>query len=263
MRGIVLFSGLLFILTLISCQKKRANYSEESKITQATHYIDEQNYNLAIQLLESELSNKSASDKIYIVLASAYAGRAGLRVENYWDYLIGFKALAKNKSEESAPEIIPATFMTGDLSPQIKKFILNLNIQYRDLYAFERKVVQIPAILSSGREDLLRARALLAEVRTSSAALYRSMLTAVLIKSDVSEGKKLIGLWANSDFDICHSVTIQIRDWLLNTMDLLSDGLNDMALAYPDDNEDYLKLRQDVDRGIEQLKVDILCAAKE
>lgn len=238
--GLLSFSFFLFA----SCIKTTNTTPKETLISRATYYIDRGDYDTAIDLLETGIAYEDSSE-MRLVLASAYAGRSGVHVENYWDYLIGFQAFVKSETAEKLDDIIPAKLLPSNLDEKSKQTVNNINEHFHKLQQLEKKTAKIPVISDEKRTDAMRARALLEQVNTASARLYRSILTAVVIKSDVPEGNALLKIWSEKKYDVCSPVALKISSWLTSTLILVDEGLEDLSHAYPDDTS-YTQIRKDL-----------------
>lgn len=237
------------MLTMISaCHKVSDKTPAEDHIAKATTYIDQGDYSSAIELLEDTMKHEDTYE-VRLVLASAYAGRAGVKVENYWDYLIGFDAFAKDKGPEVFPDLVPADMIPEKLDDKAKAHLKTLNENFKDLQRLEKKADKVPIIATTDRPDLKRARDLLERTSSASSKLYRSLITVVLVKSEIQDGKALVTAWSDAKFDPCFPVAIGLSSWLSKVLDLVSEGLNDLGKAYPDDNDNYQAMRSDVDKG--------------
>lgn len=255
---------------LLACHKVANTTPAEDHTAKATTYIDQGDYASAIELLEDTLKYEDTYE-VRLVLASAYAGRAGIKVENYWDYLIGFDAFAKNKADDAVPDLLPADSIPEKLDENSKTFLNALNENFKDLQRLEKKAVKVPNITANDRPDIEHARELLKLTHSSSASLYRSLLAVVLVKSEIQEGKAIATTWSEMKFDPCVPTAKRLSSLLSKILDLVSDGLNDLGNAYPDDNANYQTMRADIDKGSIQIqqftsdqnKVDSLCIHKK
>ncbi|MBL7546124.1 MAG: hypothetical protein JNL11_20055 [Bdellovibrionaceae bacterium] len=249
---------LVFIVSTIifsSCHKAR-NTPAESAVAKATVYIDQGDYDFAIQILEDSLLFEENSET-RLVLASAYAGRAGIKVENYWDYLIGFDAFAKDKTEAMYPDIIPMNLVPESIDQEAKETLKILNDQYKDLQKLNAKAEKIPVVEPEALQDLMRARSILSKTTSSGSRLYRSLLTAVVVKSEFAEFDKVVKEWIAAEQNFCFSLVAELPTWLADTLDLVSEGLDDLGKAYPDQNADYQSMRTKITETGKKISIDL------
>ncbi|OYZ21242.1 MAG: hypothetical protein B7Y39_09425 [Bdellovibrio sp. 28-41-41] len=268
MKRILFF---FYVLTMITaCHKVSDKTPAEDHIAKATTFIDQGDYGSAIELLEDTMKHEDTYE-VRLVLASAYAGKAGIKVENYWDYLVGFDAFAKDKAPEAIPDVITADMIPEKLDEKSKSQLKNLNDSYKGIQRLDKKIEKVPLIQTSDRPYLKKARALLEQTPTASSKLYRSLLTVVMIKSEIQDGKELVAAWSDASFDPCFAVLPEVSVWLSKVLDLVGEGLDDLGHAYPNDKDQYQAMRKQVDLGNDysrqalsyQKSLDNVCAAKQ
>lgn len=266
-RNLVLFVGLF---VMISCTKSTPSKSPESPVARATFYIDKGEYDIAIKLLEEVIETED-NPKVRLVLASAYAGRSGVRVEKYWDYLIGYDAFAKNPEGNQVQDVIPAQFVPEVLDAESKSLLNSYNKQIKEVLSLQVRAEKIPLIPDNQRAGISRARVLLEKLNNPGARLYRSLLTAVAVKAEFMDGDKLVREWSEAQFDLCAPLATKIANWADKVLNLISDGLNDIGMAFPDQNEDYQSKRKEIATLLKATKnlesyqnnVDSVCTVKQ
>lgn len=250
---------LFLIATLIlssGCHKAKNTPPADDRIDKATLLIDREDYESAIEILEDSLANQENTppekmNKLRLVLASAYAGRAGVKVENYWDYLVGYDVFVKKPTDDQLPELIPTHRIPEGLKDDEKKQITLLNNYYKDFQRLENKTAKIPIVEKMYRADLNLARKTIQDIDSPSIRLYRSMLTAVVAKSEISDGGIFAKAWTDSNTLVCQNAIPEISEWIVEVLDLVSDGLNDLGHAYPDENESYQSVRKEIRNSIQ------------
>ena len=254
-----LFILSVFLIFLSACHKKQTPQSIRKTTEKATVMIDRGEYNAAIELLENELTSPvlnesqmtSAEEReeLNLVLASAYAARAGVKIENYWDYLIGFDVFAKTKSTDSSSstlDMIPESMVPENIDLETKDKIKKINTNIKDLQAIEQKAAKIPLISESGSSDILRARYFLKNTVKASSKLYRSMLTAVQLKYHLAQKTQLLIKTLNNQSDWCAIHISELSTWLGEALSLINDGLEDLAVAIPSEKENYKRMQADI-----------------
>ena len=241
-------------LCLISCNKAEDERdSSDNQIDRATRYIDQGQYDSAINILE-DVIQKEDNHRARMILASAYAGRTGIRVETYWDFLVGFDAFAKNRTPQDFPDLIPANKIPSSLDEKGKDLFKRINEQFKELQRLQKKADKIPTVTTAQRKDLAQARIVLTPLTTPGSKLYRALLAAVMIKSDFTRGERLIQSWSQTQFNLCQPVATDLANWLWQTLSLASDGLNDAGQAYPEENDGYQRIRRDIGIGLRALQ---------
>src|SRR5688572_19595078 len=74
---------LLALALLLSCKEKKAD--DRNRINEGYNRIDQTQYDGAIEYF-LELQKTDPREQVRIALASAYAARAGVRAEGFWDF---------------------------------------------------------------------------------------------------------------------------------------------------------------------------------
>jgi hypothetical protein len=96
MKKVVRFTFIILLtLSTLSCQKKRDTYANDYE--QAQVLMEEGKYDSVITLLEPSLVKTPKNHSMRLLLASAYAARAGI-------FIISFKDFAKNFLDSPAVE---------------------------------------------------------------------------------------------------------------------------------------------------------------
>lgn len=178
------FIGIL--LLLVSCQKDRAAVFKDP-LDEGYQLIDSGNYSQAIEHLQ-ELSQRDFRPQVRVALASAYAARGGIRVGQYWGFVVGFKAplvtlesLKVNSSVESVQKI--SQQLKGNLDPRDLKAlgdIVNVLVLWE---RYKDRVEAIPIVSGSAQADVQSAVEILTSVSTPGGRLYRAILNLILFKS--------------------------------------------------------------------------------
>lgn len=235
---------------LISCgEPKNTADSEDSQIAKATRFIDQGDYDKAIELLES-LHAKSPSARGATVLASAYAGRAGIKVENYWNLIVGYNAFAKERTTEVIPDLIPRERFPRNADPEVKAFLENVNVQAKELQGLRKKAEEVPRIEPRFTDDLHRAREVLLQAPSAGAKLYRALLTVVILKSDVEQTEGVYNQWKNRRFNFCRPEAVTMVEFIYSSMVLVNETLEDLKVVYPEEKENYSKVQRELQLGI-------------
>ncbi len=260
---------LVFLLgSGLSCQNSQTKEDEEDqKIAKATRMIDDGNYDGAISLLESYLSTQTAGERVKITLASAYAGRAGVRVENFWDLLIGFDAFDPHKKPEVIEHLIPLEKRPRGLSEDEKKLLDRLNSAWNEFRFLQRKADKVPLVDPAKRGDLMRARDLLADTPSRGSKLYRALLTVSFLKSDFASATLWYESWAKKNYRMCEPESRNLGVWIYRSMKLVQEGLIDFSVAYPEHYENYLRMRNQIQAALSLVDIfstnlpgDVLCS---
>lgn len=247
--------GALVLLLLFSgCQKNRTEVRKDP-LDESYKLIDKGNYGQAIQKLQ-ELSMRDPRPQVRVALASAYAARGGVRVEQYWGFVVGFKAplvpaesLKMSGTSESLQKI--AKQAKGDIDPRDMKALGGLINTLAVWDRYKDRVDAIPVVKDQALLDLQTAVNTLASVQTPGSRLYRSILNLILFKSYVTASahfwndfnKILEDLVSGRIEVLCQFDFEALLKWLTPISLHLSETMEDLSIAYPEDRDELLEAR--------------------
>lgn len=244
----------LLILTLVAglqaCTAREDDKSSsESRLNQATEHIDKSEYSEAIAILE-DLKSSDASEKVRMVLASAYAGRAGVKVENYWGFVVTYKPLLKGESErgeEPLDPLVDVSLIPQSAPKEVREGLRRLNENMREIMRIRRRIERIPHITREQRLDLQRGVNALDGVATQGGYLYRAILEVVLLRSSLDEVVSLASnLLDDPGASACTSKARKFVEWLRYSQGTLGNTLKDLGGAYPNDRDNLEKIRRQI-----------------
>lgn len=250
------------ILTLVlglslGCHQQRAEQARDSDIERAGALIDNEQYTEAIEILEPHAVGAPVRVKMY--LASAYAGRAGLKSLDYWETSRRYQQILADqaKIEPDAPPALSPKSLPAAAPGWMRKAIPNFNKMLREFNRVREQLSALPLITVEQRPDLERARFILSETNTEGARLFRAMLTIILMRSHFEEANELVVVMNSNKAGICAEVVGQIlhnvRLSYIYTLEILAD----LRLAFPSKAEEintFITRHQISDRHREQLE---------
>lgn len=221
MKLFVTLLALLFFL--LSCQSKEEVVTREKSLSRGFSLMDKGNYDEAIQYF-TELAAKDPHYHVKMALASAYAGRAGVKIEQIYSFIV-----VKNTN---APEVtmagLPVNKQTEELLNTLRRFVQQ----------WER----VPTVSADRRMDLQSALQVLKEVKEPGARLYAATLRVVVLKSLVGEGLRN---WSvRSKAQICTPDLRKYYDWSLRLIDHLVFLSEDLQAAFPEQKKSYEDLHE-------------------
>ncbi|WP_295905356.1 tetratricopeptide repeat protein [uncultured Bdellovibrio sp.] len=193
--------------------------------------MDQGNYDEAIAYF-TKLSAMDPHYHVKMALASAYAGRAGVKIEQIYSFVV-----VKN----IAPQNLRLTGLSID---QQTSQLMNTLARYSEQWS------RVPDVSASGRRDLQSALKVLEAVPEPGARLYSATLRVVLLKSSVLEGTKNWKIQNKSQ--VCTDDLRPFFDWGLRIVDGLLFLLEDLRGAFPEREKDY----QDISNRLSQIKKD-------
>ena len=169
-----ILGGLLVVGLAAGCANKREAEKSRSDVDRATFLIDQGQYSEAIFSLSEKLKAEPEHQKARLLLASAYAGRAGLK-------FLDFKLFASQ-----------VTSWNGHDDPKLfsskNKILQSVAQTIWQIQRFSQAFETVPAPSSkTGIGDIRKALAILDESGRLSdgPSLYRALLRVVVFKYDI------------------------------------------------------------------------------
>jgi hypothetical protein len=181
-----------------------------------------------------------------MVLASAYAARAGVKVQSYWGFVIGYEALlpeATKKTSDLAQEQFFHAETVQALSKVIDpKLVEQINTGFVQLNAIMSRIEKIPYIDHDKRVDIQAAVKELSSVKTEGASLYKAILEIVLLRSAVGDIRDRVTHMTSKNISICQDDGQELMTWIQYSYKLLENLLADAGDAYPSRKPDIEKV---------------------
>ncbi len=225
----VVFVFLNLIFGLCGCGKTKQTHSE-SAVLKAYRLIDEQRTDEAIELLEHEVKREPNNREYKVVLASAYAHKAGIKIQKLVPVFSRSHHLQKLNSASTAKEKM-------SWGEKLNKKALNISALFIRLATVLASYSSIPIIDSEGELYIRHAIELLNSLDkkiTQEAALYRAILEVILLKHFLTEN--FIGEFAEPNIkneESCRIDLGNLNDSLIVLGKLLIDIYDDLGYANP------------------------------
>lgn len=244
-KRLILSLGLFLFLT--SCQKKDESISDQESQTQkAMQLLEKDQFEEAIVILKSEQA-KVPTDRVRTLLASAYAARAGIKVESYWGTVIGYESLISNSDMKDSGKLKEEiSIMLPGLPEEAKKALKNIEPDLITFQKIRRRIESIPSVNVLQRTDLLLALETLQEVASPGARLYRAILGIIVLKSSLDESDRVIRGAVSAERSICaEQIQLGIR-WLSFNYQILQGTLFDISQAFPSQKNEIENIKRNI-----------------
>lgn len=223
MRLQLFIGSLLLIFSIVACQTKEEPETRETALRKGFAMMDEGKNSEAINYF-AELAERDSHFHVKIAWASAYAHRAGLRIEKIYS----FTALSPKTQDFSLP-------VTG-LSFDQKTASLLQNIQ-----SFLSRWEKIPTLNVSARSDLQKAVQILSQETEPGARLYSAILRVVLLKSVSQEAT--VNWQALQSQTVCGKQLKGFHTWAVQVLEQLSVLAADLEIAFPKEAKNYREIK--------------------
>lgn len=193
--------------------------------------LDHRQYDEAIQYF-AELAQKDSHYQVKLAWASAYAARAGVKIENIYNFVT------------ARPGDIPTLNLrtTTSYDQQVAELLRNL-ARYSAVWA------KIPSVSKSAREDLQSAVNVLRGEEIPGVHLYSATLQAVILKSVVDEGVRNWNL--SQKKRICLHDIKPYWNWALSVLAGIEQFSIELEGAFPSKKE-LTEARKNIHRVREQ-----------
>jgi len=235
----------LIILVSFGCNRNNSIESNDSQVEEAYQLIDDGQYTQAIDLFRS-LMQTDDTPTIRIGLASAYAARAGILVQNYWDLILPLikKPTDSGNNEQKAKiEKLKVDWKLIILKlPQEAQDTLNANEDnvfkaYENIENIKARFEKIPLLTNLEQvADIATARAIIIDVSSPGAHLYRALLSLILIRFEVNSSINHFNLSMESLKSLVNNCSQELNFWVTHLgsiSSLISDLIIDLKIAYP------------------------------
>lgn len=235
--------------------------SSQNKIEQANERIDQGRYDDAIAILQ-ELRNTDSSPRVAMVLASAYAARAGVKVEKYWGFVVGYKPLMNTgaSKDEFAKPFLDPTLLPSSAPKEAREFLSGLNDNMRELMKWQARVSEIPYIERKQRDDLQEAANVLEGADTPGAHMYRALLETILLRSGLDDTSAIAAKLIPKKLNLCSKQAKDLLEWVAYCRAVLINALNDAIVAYPDNQKDLARVLEQV-QGFDLPETETVCGS--
>lgn len=220
-RKLGLLSYIFLLLFLCSCSSKEQPTTREAALSKGFTMLDRHQYDEAIRYF-AELADKDPHYQVKLAWASAYAARAGVKIEMIYAFVT-----AKNSSSSQMSQIKLPIRDTA-LDRQAQELLNNLG-------SYAAAWNKIPSIEQGARDDLQKAVSILKNEEVPGVRLYSGALRAVILKSSIEEGLRNWNLINRRK--ICVHDVKPYWDWALRVLDGLTLFSQDLEKAFPSKKE--------------------------
>ncbi len=239
------------------CQQANSPVNAQKNLQdRATTLIEQDHNDEAIAIMQADLDVHPDSDTDRQILASAYANRSGIQIQDYYGFTISYNSLISQANDVSSSEESTdlATILPGLTAAQ--KQLLQPLLQDLDLILkMSNRIAQIPSVSESQVNDLTTAALVLEPANSPGAHLYRVILEVILLKFDFTQtAQSVTAVIAGTD---CQNRVSTLSQQLQASLQLVDQVLYDFSLAFPSNAASVLEFQNKVSAVLNSLPDDV------
>lgn len=238
---------------ILGCGNKE-DHGSQDPVIKAYQLIDEHRTDEAITLLENELSDNPDNYQYKVVLASAYAQKAGIKIQKLIPLVKQFDGFKKANAASTSKN------KKKSYSEQVNESVINTSIMLNTFANTLATYAAIPLLTAEQAVYLRYTIYLLNSVDNKDLnpedVTYRAILEVILLKHNISE--KLVGEFmepAVKDEVHCRIDIGTLNDSIIEAGKLLIDIYNDIGFSNPKQAKKMQQLSQDTSEVISNISL--------
>ncbi len=237
---------------LFGCGTKSESQQNDN-VLKAYRLIDEQRTDEAIELLETSLTQDPSNTEYKKVLASAYAHKAGIKIQKL------VPALNQSDKLKKLNDKLPELASSQSTTEKVNAGALNIALLLTRFAGFFEAYASVPMVDNSQAAYLTHAIYLLNDIGSQikqEDVLYRAVLEIVLFKHILSDG--LIGEFIapkTKDEQTCRIDLGNVNDTIVRLGKLMIDVYNDIGFANPKQAGDMKKMAEQTSDSISNITI--------
>lgn len=231
------------VLTLVSCNKGRPKNTD--LVSRAYQMIDAQQPGQAILLLERGLQEDPENPEYKRVLSSAYAHRAGFKVQKLVPIL---------KSAQEFQRLQGQTLENSPEKEKVKALALDASSLVSKAGGLSEVFASIPAVQGPQVSDMIHAIEILSELGPElqpADAIFKVILEVILFKHYLVEN--LLGespASSNKELENCQIQADLFIETFQTLSQLLIDIYSDLRIAHPSQTPQFERLTKETKESV-------------
>lgn len=226
MRIQIFLTLLLLTFSFVACQSKEEPETRQRALSRGFAMMDEGKNTEAIEYF-AELAKKDQHFHVKLAWASAYANRAGVRIEKIYSFAI----LAPRNQD------FKVQFQGLSFDHQTEEMIKNVN-------TYLQRWNKIPTLSVESRSDLQKALDVLSPNQEPAVRVYAAVLRLVLLKSVTAEGFQNLRLLDNTK--VCGNQINGFFNWGLQLLEQLAILSEDLEKSFPKNATQFRETKEKV-----------------
>lgn len=226
MRIQIILALTLLCFSFVACQPRAEPETREKALSRGFAMMDEGKNEEAIEYF-SKLAQQDPHFHVKLAWASAYANRAGVRIEKIYSF-----AVLATKTQDFKAQFQGLTF-----DRQTEELIKNVN-------TYLARWDKIPNLNAEARADLQSALEVISKDPEPAVRVYSAILRLVLLKSVSAEGSENFRQLNNEK--VCGEQLTGFFNWGVKLLDQLAVLSEDLEKSFPKDAEQYRSTKEKV-----------------
>lgn len=263
-------------MALVACQNEPTR--KPDPLNKGYQYIDRGDYDTAISEL-TQLSHIDARPEVQVALASAYAARGGIKVAQYWGFVVGFKSpLLKADDVPVSPTLQSLKNISdqadGKVSPADLEALSKIARALALWELYKDRINAIPVVEGTANQDVISAVDILSRIQTPGGRLYRAILNLILFKSSMNTSPEpfenfalVVQKTAEGDQQaLCDYNASKLMKWFEPLTYRLSETLFDLTIAFPEQSTEIaaaqaqlFQVDENIQKARQQLRKKRVC----
>ncbi len=263
-RASFLFLVSLFSLTIGTACSTKHSEIQNSDLLRAKRLIDNQQTDEAIELLEQNSEKNSTDPEYRVTLASAYAHKAGIRIQSLSGIVHASNQLKKINEQNGGAFGTTSDYNSGDTQNRTHQRLSYLSKILAASSNYFLLISTIPTVPENKVVFIKKSIKLMNDSRVTwraSDITYRLLLEIIYFKYSFST--QFLDQLMEPSQRSKESCTLDIQTLSTATMSLgkqLIDILSDYALIYPQNKEQILDRSNELSQNITNLAVNLQIA---
>lgn len=219
MRLQLFLTLILLTFSLFACQSKEEPETREKALSRGFAMMDEGKNEQAIEYFKN-LAQKDPHFHVKLAWASAYANRAGVRIEKIYSF-----AVLATKTQD-----FKVQFQGLSFDRQTEELIKNIN-------TYLARWNKIPVLDVQARADLQNALDVIRKDQEPAVRVYAAILRLVLLKSVTAEGFESLRVLHGEK--VCGDQLNVFFDWGMQLLEQLAILSEDLEKSFPKNPESF------------------------
>ena len=242
----------LAVSTLFGCGAKNESQQNDT-VLKAYRLIDEQRTDEAIELLETSLTQNPSNSEYKAVLASAYAHKAGIKIQKL------VPAINQSGNLKKMNDKLPEIGSNKSTTDKVNDGALSIAMLLTRFAGFFEAYASVPVVTKDQATYLTHAIYLLNDIGSQMKqedVLYRAVLEVVLFKHILAE--ELIGEFVSpqtKDEQTCRIDLGNVNDTIVKLGKLMIDIYNDIGFANPKQAGDMKKMAEQTSDSVTNITI--------